>query len=211
MGRRESCEVGGHPRALPRRHRYLNPGRRRAARECQLTSRCPVAWWVQRSSSCVGGRAGVRMRCGCVRASPRQISRHGGLDEKGSLLADPMPSTSLSYTATTVNWRIGDDLKECALSLWNHGLDLEDICKALGVSKASCYYRWRKVVEEHGNVNRPTSSLVGRTRKITRAKLGTIEQLYSEDSDPFLNKVAHGLLSNTRLEPRSQHQGCLET
>lgn len=100
-----------------------------------------------------------------------------------------------------VNRRISDDLnlKECALSLWNHGWDLEDICEALGVSRASCY-RWRKIVEEHGNVNRPPSPLVGRTRKITRAVLGAIEQLYSEDTDLFLDEVCMWLAVEHEIE-----------
>jgi len=104
-----------------------------------------------------------------------------------------------------VNRRISDDLKECALSLWDRELDLEDICEALGVSKSSCY-RWRKLAEDHENVNPPPSPLVGRTREIIRAILAAIKWLYSEDPDLFLDEfctwlaVEHGIwVSTSRL------------
>ncbi|KIK92656.1 hypothetical protein PAXRUDRAFT_34422 [Paxillus rubicundulus Ve08.2h10] len=57
-----------------------------------------------------------------------------------------------------VNRRISKDLKECALTLWNHGWDLEDICEALSVSRSSCY-QWREIFEEFGAVKRQPSPL----------------------------------------------------
>lgn len=38
-----------------------------------------------------------------------------------------------------VNQRIGKDLKECTLRLWDHGWELEDIREALGVSRRSYF------------------------------------------------------------------------
>lgn len=40
---------------------------------------------------------------------------------------------------TMVNQRIGKDLKECTLRLWDHGWELEDIREALGVSRRSYF------------------------------------------------------------------------
>ncbi|KAG2344655.1 hypothetical protein BDR05DRAFT_881783 [Suillus weaverae] len=64
-----------------------------------------------------------------------------------------------------VNRRISKDLKECALTLWDHGWEVKDICEVLGVSRASCF-RWRNMFEELGTVARPPSPLVGCTRTI---------------------------------------------
>ena len=95
--------------------------------------------------------------------------------------------------------QISNDLKECALRLWNHGWDLEDISVALGVSRSSCY-RWQKILEEHGVVNRPPSPLVGRTRTITRAILGAIEDLYLQESDLFLDEICTWLAIEHHIE-----------
>ncbi|KAF9224711.1 hypothetical protein BS17DRAFT_702405 [Gyrodon lividus] len=86
------------------------------------------------------------------------------------------------------NRRISSDLKACALRLWEHGWDVEDICKALGVSRSSCYC-WRSIFEEYGMVTRPPSPLVGCTRIITRALLTATEDLYAQDSDLYLGEV----------------------
>ncbi|KAG1844619.1 hypothetical protein DFJ58DRAFT_717593 [Suillus subalutaceus] len=77
-----------------------------------------------------------------------------------------------------VNRRISKDIKECALRLWDHGWDLEDIAEALGVSRRSCYC-WLL----------PPSPLVGRTRTITRALLTAVEDIFTEDPDLFLDEV----------------------
>ncbi|KAG1853998.1 hypothetical protein F4604DRAFT_1591383, partial [Suillus subluteus] len=60
-----------------------------------------------------------------------------------------------------VNQRISNDLEDCALRLWNHGWESEDICEAFGVSERSCY-RWRWIFEECGTVTKPPSTLTGR-------------------------------------------------
>ncbi|KAG1738919.1 Homeodomain-like protein, partial [Suillus paluster] len=87
-----------------------------------------------------------------------------------------------------VNRRISEDIKQCALRLWNHGWDVQDICEALGISQSSCY-RWRRIFEELGTVKKPPSPLIGRTRIITRALLTAVEDLFAEDSDLFLDEV----------------------
>jgi hypothetical protein len=56
------------------------------------------------------------------------------------------------------NRKISSDLKECALKLWNLGWDIEDICDALGVSRASIY-RWEAIFAECGTVKRPPSPI----------------------------------------------------
>ena len=87
-----------------------------------------------------------------------------------------------------VNRPIPKDLKQHALTLWNQGWDIEDICDALGVSWSSCYH-WRKIFKEHGEVNCPPSPLIGWTWKITHAILNSIIELYTKDSDLFLDEV----------------------
>ncbi|KAG1748370.1 uncharacterized protein EDB91DRAFT_1245080 [Suillus paluster] len=85
-----------------------------------------------------------------------------------------------------VNRRISKYMKECALSLWDQGWELENICEALGVSR----FRWRKIFAELGTVVKGPSPLVSRTRMIMRRALMTaIEDLYAEDSDLFLNEL----------------------
>ncbi|KAG2150764.1 hypothetical protein DEU56DRAFT_869105 [Suillus clintonianus] len=68
-----------------------------------------------------------------------------------------------------VNRRISNNLKDCALRLWNHGWELADICEAFGVSERSCY-RWRRIFEEC-------------------ALLMAIEDLFTVYSDLFLDEV----------------------
>jgi transposase len=87
-----------------------------------------------------------------------------------------------------VNRRISSDLKECALSLWDKGWDLEDITDAIFVSRASLY-RWRAIFEEHGSVNKPHSSLHGPARLITRAVLTAVQTLYATESDLYLDEL----------------------
>lgn len=87
-----------------------------------------------------------------------------------------------------VNCRISPDRKACALNLWNSGWEIEDICFALSVSRSSIY-RWQNIFEEHGNVIRPPSPLVGRTRIITRAVLTAVRTLYEEEPDLYLDEL----------------------
>jgi hypothetical protein len=103
-----------------------------------------------------------------------------------------------------VNRRICPDLKECALRLWNHGWDVEDICDALGVSKTSCY-RWRRIFDELGTVNKPPSPLKGPTRIITQGLLTAIEDLFIEDSDFFLDEIC---ISPSNIKSPSALQHC---
>jgi len=96
------------------------------------------------------------------------------------------------------NRKISDNIKQCALDLWNHGWVLEEICEVLQVSKCSCY-RWQTIFEELGTVSQPPSPLVRRTRLLTRAVLTALEYLYAEESDLFLDEactwlgVVHGI------------------
>lgn len=87
-----------------------------------------------------------------------------------------------------VNCRISPDRKHCALDLWNRGWDTLDICDALSVSRASLY-QWEVIFLEHGNVIRPPSPLIGRTRIIARAALTAIQTLYEEESDIYLDEL----------------------
>ena len=95
--------------------------------------------------------------------------------------------------------RISNDLKECALRLWNHGWEINDICEALAVSRASCYH-WRAILEEHGNISQPPSPLVGRTRTITRAILNEIGELYAQDPDLFLDEICTWLAVRHQID-----------
>ncbi|KAI6131398.1 hypothetical protein EDD16DRAFT_1469232, partial [Pisolithus croceorrhizus] len=79
-------------------------------------------------------------------------------------------------------------LKRCALRLWGVGWGVEDIYFALGVSSSSCY-RWRRLFEQHGQVKRPMSPLIGRTRILTRALLAVVDDPYLEDCDLFLDEA----------------------
>lgn len=83
---------------------------------------------------------------------------------------------------------ISPDLKDCAPCLWNSSWDLEDVCFALGISQRSLF-RWQQIFKEHGSVMRPPSPLIGRQRVITRAVLTAIYEIYSEDSDLYLDEL----------------------
>lgn len=102
------------------------------------------------------------------------------------------------------NRRISSDLKQCALRLWNHGWELEEISFALGVSSRSCF-RWRKNLEAHGSVDRPRSPLRGRARTITRVLLTSIETLFPKDPDLFLDELCTWLAvqHNISISPSS--------
>ncbi|KAG2741767.1 hypothetical protein P692DRAFT_201726212 [Suillus brevipes Sb2] len=114
-----------------------------------------------------------------------------------------------------VNRRISKDLKECALRLWDHGWELKDICEAFGVSRRSCY-RWQQIFEEHGAVEKPPSPLIGRTRTITRALLMAIQDLFSEESDLYLDEVCtwlafeHDIIISPSALSRNLEQAVLQ-
>ncbi|OJA09376.1 hypothetical protein AZE42_09884 [Rhizopogon vesiculosus] len=67
-----------------------------------------------------------------------------------------------------VNRRISENIKSCAVQLWNHGWDMEDILSLL---------------------KKPPSPLVGRTRIIIRALMTAAEDLFAGDSDLFLDEA----------------------
>lgn len=102
-------------------------------------------------------------------------------------LAQHHPYTYI-YANPMVNCCISPDRKYCALDLWNHGWDTLEICDALCVSRASLYH-WEAIFWEHGNVIRPPSPLIGRTRIIAQATLTAIHTLYKRESDLYLNEL----------------------
>jgi hypothetical protein len=50
------------------------------------------------------------------------------------------------------NCKISRDLKECALQLWELGLEELDILQRLAVS-CSSQYRWNTIFEEYNDIN----------------------------------------------------------
>jgi hypothetical protein len=95
---------------------------------------------------------------------------------------------ALSVLKVMGNRKISNDLKECALNLWDCGWDFEDITDALLVSRTSLY-RWRSISEEYGSVNRPSFALRGRIRTLTRAVLAAVHTLYTTDPDLYLDEL----------------------
>ncbi|KAJ8591298.1 hypothetical protein M405DRAFT_932220 [Rhizopogon salebrosus TDB-379] len=83
-----------------------------------------------------------------------------------------------------VNRRISEDLKKCALRLWNHGWDVQHVCEAFGISRNNCY-RWRQILEEHGTIKRLPSPL------------SAIQDLFAVDADLFLDEVCTWLGNTT--------------
>jgi transposase len=92
------------------------------------------------------------------------------------------------FLTVMVNCRISPDRKLCALHLWDHGWEIEDICFALLISRRSLY-RWRQIFAEHGSVTRPASPIIGAKRIINRAVLTAIHTIYTEDSDLYLDEL----------------------
>jgi transposase len=89
---------------------------------------------------------------------------------------------------TMVNCRISPDRKLCALNLWDHGWEIEDICFAMMISRSSLY-RWRQIFAEYGSVTCPQTSIIGPKRIINRAVLTAIQDIYKEDSDLYLDEL----------------------
>ncbi|KJA16998.1 hypothetical protein HYPSUDRAFT_111694, partial [Hypholoma sublateritium FD-334 SS-4] len=87
-----------------------------------------------------------------------------------------------------VNRRIGPDLKETALRLWELGWDTDLITESLCISRASIY-RWRKIFEEFQTVNRPPSAPIGRPRAIIRAVMTAITEVYHNEADAYLDEL----------------------
>ena len=87
------------------------------------------------------------------------------------------------------NCHISKDVKQIALKLWNQGWETEDICDILDISCASLY-RWQAIFEEHGSIIHPPSPLKGQgTRILTRALIQACQDLFSRESDLYLNEV----------------------
>ncbi len=84
--------------------------------------------------------------------------------------------------------KISQDMKECALRLWEEGWDEHDICGTLDVSRASLY-RWREVFDSFGDIVRPPSPLVGRKRLITRAAVEGMRALLHAHPDTYLDEL----------------------
>ncbi|KAI0062011.1 hypothetical protein BV25DRAFT_1804463 [Artomyces pyxidatus] len=91
--------------------------------------------------------------------------------------------------------KISNDLKECALELWEKGWDEEDIQEALGVSRRSLF-RWRAIFREFGTVQKPPSPLRGRVRTITRHILDAMADLYHLHPDTYLDELQLWLAIN---------------
>jgi transposase len=115
--------------------------------------------------------------------------------------------------SSTVNCHISADMKECGLALWERGWEPVEICDALGFS-ASSLYRWRRIFEERGTVNRPPSPLCGRPRILIRAVLNDIHQLLLSDPHLYLDElllllaVNHGLMiSRSALQENLEKAG----
>ncbi|KAF7965917.1 hypothetical protein HWV62_40966 [Athelia sp. TMB] len=113
-----------------------------------------------------------------------------------------------------VNTSISDDRKACALDLWNQGWQIEDICLALAISRASLY-RWRAYFDQHGNILRPRSPLVGRHRTITLAAMTAIRTVYDEAPGVYLDElctylaVEHDMILSTASLSRTLDQAGL--
>ena len=88
--------------------------------------------------------------------------------------------------------KISDDMKECALRLWELGWDADDICGVLDISRASLY-RWHALFSNFGNVVRPPSPLVGRKRLITRAAVEGMRALLHTHPDTYLDELVRWL------------------
>ncbi|KAG1723224.1 hypothetical protein EDB19DRAFT_2043847 [Suillus lakei] len=73
----------------------------------------------------------------------------------------------LCHVNAMVNRRISNNLKDCALRLWDHGWELEDIYEAFGISR--------------GTATVGDGSL--------RTLLTAVKDLFAEDSDLFPDEV----------------------
>jgi hypothetical protein len=87
-----------------------------------------------------------------------------------------------------VNRRVSQDMKECALSLWDRGWEESTILDALNISRSSLY-RWRRIFREFGAAVRPPSPIRDRTRIITSALMKDIHILYKSDPDTYLDEI----------------------
>jgi hypothetical protein len=89
---------------------------------------------------------------------------------------------------TMVNRKIGPDLKECALRLWELGWEKDIIFESLGVSRASVY-QWQSIFAEHNSVLKPCLPLVGWPCIIIRAVMTAIKEVYNNEADVYLDEL----------------------
>ncbi|KAH8822993.1 hypothetical protein DL96DRAFT_1747086, partial [Flagelloscypha sp. PMI_526] len=96
------------------------------------------------------------------------------------------------------NRSISPDIKRRALSLWQEGWSIDDVCRIFRVSRASLY-RWNAIFQEHGDVVKPPSLILGAPRKIGIAAMTAIPQIYESHPDTYLDelqwflRVFHGI------------------
>lgn len=84
--------------------------------------------------------------------------------------------------------KIGSDLKECALNLWQSGWSTMDICSALCVSLPSLYH-WRSLLESFGSVERPPNPLQGRPRMIAMIAMTQLCSILTNHPDTYLDEL----------------------
>ncbi|RPD57202.1 hypothetical protein L226DRAFT_445039, partial [Lentinus tigrinus ALCF2SS1-7] len=105
---------------------------------------------------------------------------------------------------------ISEDMKECAIQLWEAGWDEDDICTTLDVSRASLY-RWRKLFSELGDVVHPPSPLRGRKRLVTRAAVKGMRTLLHTHPDTYLDELVWWLGRHCDIViSRSALHACLQ-
>ena len=80
------------------------------------------------------------------------------------------------------NWKISAELKECALQLWELGYKPDFILESLCISNVSMY-RWH-------NCQLATLSIAHKTKIIVYAVLTAIKEVYCNEVDAYLGKLA---------------------
>jgi len=91
------------------------------------------------------------------------------------------------WPSTMVNCRISPDRKLCALNLWDHGWEIEDICFAMMISRSSLYRWWWIFAEQvivtvidHADAYSNAHELQGQP-KITKGS--TLDWIHSQKLD----------------------------
>ncbi|KAJ2911303.1 hypothetical protein MD484_g9111, partial [Candolleomyces efflorescens] len=107
--------------------------------------------------------------------------------------------------------KISQEFKECALSLWERGWDVNDIADILCVSRASIY-RWQANLDNYGTIIRP--SIRGAPRIISRIVMTAVHTLFETDHDLYLDEIIYWLainhnvaISKTALHDNLKHAG----
>ena len=83
-----------------------------------------------------------------------------------------------------------DEMRECALRLWELGWDTQLIVESHSVSERSLY-RWRNNFVEFGTVSRPLHlrKIQGRPRIIVQAVMTAIKEVYQNEADIYLDEL----------------------